>query len=373
METYRLKSKLVENDKEFVIQTDNDANMGSILSTVYVDGQVTDRVICPHPQEINAEEVLSLVKLTHQEQKREIEVLLDGYHKALAGGDGEMMYHLGTAFFYKRLYNEARELFQAAVTLNREHDQAFNFLGMTQLALNMVDDAIESCRIAVEKRPTYADYRNNLGEALLANNSCSQAIRELEEAIRINMYYGDAYFNLGLAYILEALNSEGNVTRADLPAKVTDCFKKASLIYPEYNATLFEQGMSSLHASDFRQAFSLFLQVREAKKEKHRREFASFYIRFVMYPDWVSEDVILDRIRFLREEIKKNPTYVDLYTELGHCLLEHAKINWKEGLQQYKKALEINPSLPRVPYWLEGTEQVYENIRSVLSNIVIKN
>ncbi len=373
METYRLKSKLVENDKEFVIQTSNDANLGSILSTVYVDGQVTDKVRCPHPQEINPEEVLSLVKLTHEEQKKELEILLDAYHKTLTGGNADMMCHLGTAFFYKRLYIEARELFKAAIALNQDYHQAFNYLGMTQLALNMVPDAIESCSTAVEKRPGYADYRNNLGEAFLADGSCPLAVTELEEAIRINLYYGDAYFNLGLAFVLQTLNAEGDVSRVNLPAKAIDCFKKASLIYPDYDASLLEQGMSALHHSGLKTAFPLFLKVREAKKEKHRREFAAFHMKFVMYPDWVSEEVIVDRIRFLQAEIEKNPTYVDLYTELGRCFLEHAKLSWGKGIQQYKKTLEINPSVSKAQYYLDRAEQEYENIRSVLSEITEKS
>ncbi len=373
METYHLKSKLVENDKEFVIQTNNDANLGAILSTVYVDGQVTEKVKCPHPQGINPEELLSLVKLTHQDQKREIETLLDAYRKASAGTNGDMMYHLGVAFFYKRLYEEARQLFQAAVALNRDHHQAFNYLGMTQSALNMVVEAIESCSIAVEKRPAYADYRNNLGEALLANSSCRRAIRELEEAIRINLYYADAYFNLGLAYVLDALNTEGTAPRADLPAKAADCFKKASVIYPDYEAGLMDQATTALHQSDLKRAFSGFLKVREAKKERHRREFATFYMKFVTYPDWASEEVIGDRIRFLQAEIEKNPTYVDLYTELARCYLEYAKLSWQEGLRQYKKTLQINPSLSRAQLCHDKVEREYENMRSLLTDIAEKS
>ena len=369
METYRLKSKLVENGKEFVIQTNNDANLEAILSAVYVDGQVTESVKYPHPQEIKAEEVLSLVKLTHQEQKQEIETLLEAYRKALAGGSAELMFHLGTAFFYKRLYNEARELFQAAVTLNRDHHQAFNYLGMTQLATDMVAEAIESCSVAVQKRPAYADYRNSLGEALLVGNSCRRAVRELEEAVRINTYYADAYLNLGLALVLDALNTEGSEASAALPAKAADCFKKASLIYPDYDADLLEQGMSALQRSDLKQAWRAFLEVREAKKEKHRREFAAFYMKFLMHADWMSEEVIGDRIRFLQAEIDKNPTYVDLYSELARCFLEHARLSWQKGLQQYEKTLQINPSLAKTQRCLDKTEKEYENIASVLNDI----
>lgn len=373
METYRLKSKIVENDKEFVIQTSNDVNLGTISSTVYVDQEVAEEVDYPYPQGMGPEEVLSLVKATHGDKKKELETLMQTYRKVISGSDSNMMYHLGTAFYYKRFYHEARELFQAAVTLNPEHHQAYNYLGMTHLTLGMAAEAVEFCTKAVQMRPGYADYRNNLGEALLANRSCRPAIKEFEEAIRINLYYSDAYLNLGLAHLLNRLVGSDSASSSCVVSSATDCFKKASLIYPDYNAINFEEGLQTLQGSDLKRAFSLFEKVRDTKKEKHRREFAAFYLKFALHPDWVSEEVINDRIRFLQAEIGKNPTYVDLYTELGRCLLERAKLSWQGGIEQYKKAVAINPSLAGVHQCLDAAEKEYDNVCQVLSKIVDKS
>ncbi|HWR84182.1 MAG TPA: tetratricopeptide repeat protein [Candidatus Deferrimicrobium sp.] len=371
METYRLKSKLVENDKEFVIHTSNDTNQGAVLSTIYVDGQLTEKVTYPHPLEIKPEEVLSLVRVTHEEQKKEIETLLDAYRKALAGADVKMLYHLGTAFFYKRFFEEAKQLFEAAILLDPQDHQALNHLGMTQLALNEVTAAVDTCAKAVEKRPNYADYRNNLGEAHLAAGNARQAVRELEDAIRINLYYGDAYLNLGLAYVLEALSS-GPAPRADLPEKAVDCFKKAGMIHADYEPALLEQGLNALYKSDFRQTYQTMLTVREARKERHRREFATFYMKYVLYPGWISEETLADRIQFLRGEIQKNPTYVDLYPELGRCLLEYARLSWYGALQQYQRALQINPSLASAQRYLPDLEREYESLCSVVNSLAEK-
>ncbi|MEW5995034.1 MAG: tetratricopeptide repeat protein, partial [Candidatus Zixiibacteriota bacterium] len=238
METYRLKSTLVENNKEYVIQTANDNAGGVVQSTVYVNGQATDTHTCPHPQEIPAEEVLSLVQLTHEEQKQEIETLLDAYRKTLRTRDPGMTYHLGTAFYYRRLYTEARQLFQAVVELDPKHHQSWNYLGMTHLMLNNVSEAVECCRRAVELRPAYADYHNALGEACLVGHDTGTAKSEFEQAVKINLYYADAYFNLGLALVQEALGMDGQNVPVDIPARAANCFEKASLIYTEYDAAL---------------------------------------------------------------------------------------------------------------------------------------
>jgi tetratricopeptide (TPR) repeat protein len=373
METYRLKSKLVEHNNEIVIQTVNDVNLGEIASTVYVNQEETERVSCPYPQSIAAEEVLSLVKLTHGERKKELETLLESYKKVHTSGDPELMYHLGVAFFYKRLHREAAELLEAATALQPEHHQAFNYLGMSLLALNKPTEAIECGTVAVQKRPGYADYRNNLGEALLANRSCREAIREFEEAIRINLYYGDAYLNLGLALVLNAVVDGKKGSLAEIVKRSSDCFNKAALIYPHYDAPTFDQGMEALQSADFRRAFAAFHRLREDKKEKHRRESAGFYLKFAMHPDCLTEEVVNDRIRYLKAEIEKNPTYIDLYAELGRCLLERAKFSWQHGLEQYRKTTEINPSLSRAQYCYEEAEREYENICTTLSRIIEKN
>jgi hypothetical protein len=76
METYRLSSKLKEKDREYLIQTANDSNVGTVATVIYVDGVLTETVNCPHPADVQPQEVLSLVKMTHNEKKQEIETLL---------------------------------------------------------------------------------------------------------------------------------------------------------------------------------------------------------------------------------------------------------------------------------------------------------
>ena len=95
-------------------------------------------------------------------------------------------------------------------------------------------------------------------------------------------------------------------------------------------------------------------------------------MRFLLHSDLISEDAVLQRIKFLQDEIKKNPTYVDLYGELARCQLEHARIAWGKGLESYRKSLEMNPSLSEINQLLEGVEHEYENIKQVLNRITDK-
>ena len=111
MEAYRISSKLREQDREYLIQTVNDVSLGTVTTTVFVDGVQTDTVNRPHPTEMDAQEVLSLVKETHGERRKEMESLLRAYQHVVNQGDSGLIYSLGVGFFSRRFFLEAAELF----------------------------------------------------------------------------------------------------------------------------------------------------------------------------------------------------------------------------------------------------------------------
>jgi len=369
METYRLKSKLVENDKEYIIQTSSDSDPSRVSTVVYVNGQATELVQSPHPAEVSSEEVLSLVKVKHGEMKKEIETLLEAFRSVSKEGDPRKLYHLGMAFFYKKLYDEACDLFEKAVRFDDQMHQAYNQLGMTYLQLGRVPEAVKASSSAVAARPGFADYRNNLAEALMAGRSFKRAVIELEEAIRINLYYADAYFNLGLALLENAVGGEDTSLFDNVLTKSTDCFKRAALIQPEFECDDYQQGLAAIAESRLDEACRLLKKVRIEKKERHRRNFTQFYMRFVLYPEWVSEEAISERIAFLQAEIGRNPSYVDLYSELGRCCFERARISWQKGVEQYRRVVDMNPALTKLAADLAEATKQYEAICGLLGRM----
>ncbi|MCB2201401.1 hypothetical protein KQH51_01570 [bacterium] len=372
METYRLSSKLRENDSEYLIQTSNDANLGAVSTTIFINGVVAERVTRPHPEQVDPQDVLSLVKSSHGEKKKELEALLAAYRQAIQQSEPDTMYHLGTAFYYKSFYAEARELFYQAASSATEHHQAYNFLAVTELALNNPAEAVASGARAVGMRPRFADYRNNYGEALLAIDDYQAAIEQFEQAIEINMYYSDAYFNLALGLIVEAIRQPDRDKWPSRLGKISDSLKKALLIFEGYRGPRFEGAMDALQRSELREALAELKAVREAKREAHRREFAAFHTRHLLVPGWMSEKAVADRIAFLKAELQKNPTYVDLYAELSQCYLEQSKLAWERAIDNYRKTMEINPSLRRAQIALDETEAVYDRMCAVLGRITEK-
>jgi tetratricopeptide (TPR) repeat protein len=369
MEPYRLNSRILEDDKEFLIQTSNDFKLGIIKTSIFVNGDLLDASVLPHSDNIAENEILKLVKGTHAEKKSELEYLLKSYREVLERGQPKIMYYLGTALFFKRMYPEAERLLRTAAKLKNDFHEAYYFLSMTSLALNRTEVAVNAGSRAVELRPEFADYRNNLGEVYLAYGSCKRAAIEFREAIKKNVYYADAYFNLGLAYIFNAVKKEDFDMYRDLTDRCLDLFKKAVLISPDYQTGIYDEAVSWLKSGDIKRALSLFRTVREDKKERVRLQTAGYFNRFLIYTDWASEKNIRDRIDFLKNEINKNPHYVDLYYDLALCHLYRAKFSWQKGIEYFKKALEMNRNLRKGQRAVELAEDHFLRMSDTIFDI----
>jgi len=347
MESYRLNSRIVEGEKEFMIQTLNDTEQGIVKTSLFVDGEFLDADILPHSGEVSEDQLLELVKNAHGEKKSELEYLLKCYKEVMLQGSPEIMNQLGVALFYKKLYAEAIRLFTSVTKIRPDHHEAWAYLCRASLICKNYNDAVEAGNKAVELKPTFADYRNYLGEAYQGNGSCRRAVIEFEEAIRQNVYYADAYLNLAITFILNEVNREDYNLTGEFATRTIDMMNKAALIFPYYKSPAYDSAIQAIKEGNPKRAYELLVEIRGNKEERLRREKASQFQRFLMYTDWADHDNIAERIKFLEREIEKNPGYVDLYYELAICFLHHSKLGWEKGISYFKKALDINPKLKK--------------------------
>ncbi len=373
MQAYRLNSRITDEQKEFLVQTVNDAEHGIIRTSLFINGEYVDSEILPHREDISEEEILELVKIAHGEKKTELELLLKNYREVLKNGSPELMCQMGKALYFRKMFTEASRLMATAAAARPELHEAFYYISQAQLAAGNIREAIKAGRKCVELKPAFADYRNNLGEIYLTAESCREAVEEFDEAIRRNVYYADAYFNLAIAFVLNAVKNKTPDLAGDYTAKTTDMLNKASLINPFYKTSEFDEALAALQRNDVKRTLELLSRVRQEQKEKQRQEKTLQFQRYMMHADWLTQGNIEERIADLAREIEKNPGYVDLYYETAVCYLHQAKFGWSHALDYFRKALAINPELKKARRAAELAEEQLAQLNDTVHDITDRN
>jgi tetratricopeptide (TPR) repeat protein len=80
------------------------------------------------------------------------------------------------------------------------------------LTLEQLDEAVASCRRALQLKPQYAEAHNNLGVALRGLGQLDEAVASCRRALQIKPQYAEAHNNLGIALKLSSLTSEAEAS-----------------------------------------------------------------------------------------------------------------------------------------------------------------
>ncbi len=369
MESFRLNSKVASDDREYLIQTVNDASSHKIRSTIFSNGQMLETFEEEFVPNIQQEELLELVKTTHNERREEVEQLFERFEEAVQSDDYELVNCLGVALMYKRMFAEAETLFRHAVSLKEDADEAYCDLGQVLFLTGDMAGATQAFETCVKLNPDFADYRNFLGEAYLESRSCKAAMAELDRAVDLNVYYGDAYYNKALAYILNSITREDFKLFSEAGDKVPEMLERAVVICPEFKCAEFETGKTLLADGDLEGGFAKLRAAREKKRQARRREFANIYLKFLLYADRIDEKILTRRIKSLKDAISRNPHYPDLHYDLAVAYTLMGRFIHSKAIQEYKEALKINPEYDRAKRSLRLAENEFRGFEALVKAI----
>lgn len=114
--------------------------------------------------------------------------------------DADRHMNLGRTMIERRLYDQARTEFEAAVKLDPERAEAHIELGLALIALGKHETALERLTKGLELDPESAPAHAGVGLVFLEQDQLDDAIDELEWALEINPRDAKTHYQLGLAY-----------------------------------------------------------------------------------------------------------------------------------------------------------------------------
>lgn len=147
---------------------------------------------------------------------------------------------LGLCAFAGQRFEEARQAFKHAVTVDPRSAQAFSDLGATHFALGQYEDARTCLEKAIALKPNFPMALANLGNALLHLSFVEPAIEMYDRAIRLKPDYVDALSNRGLAEL--ALRQFDRARQS---------FERALLFQPRHVESLVGKGLVGIELKSY--------------------------------------------------------------------------------------------------------------------------
>jgi tetratricopeptide (TPR) repeat protein len=218
---------------------------------------------------------------------------LGGYAFAPAA---ESHNRLGSVYLGKKLYAEAEQEFQQA--LSDEPDYVYAVAGLARVygETDRTDEAIKKWERAVALRPRMMEFHFQLGFSYYASGRLDEAISSWEEAARLQPEFAQPHFQLGIAY-----DDRGDHLRA------IEEYQKALQVNPRYILAHYN--------------------------------LAHLYKKLGRIDEAIGE---------FQQAIEKSPNFGDAYNSLA-WLYAQVGIHLDEGVELANRALELDPG--SAAYW----------------------
>jgi tetratricopeptide (TPR) repeat protein/glycosyltransferase involved in cell wall biosynthesis len=251
-----------------------------------------------------------------QAQKNDLDSAIANYQKALELGLDNPFWtykNLGDALGVIGRLEEAIVAYQKAIELNNRNPYVCDSLAQIQARQGNFDRAIVNYRQAIELglEQSFWTYKN-LGEALNKLNRWDEAIAAYKQAMIIDPDRAAfVYCSLGQTYAL----------KGDTVAAVSS-YQKALSLNPQQPAWVYK------HLS----------QLLEEQEENNYVE-----ERCTAGERLLGESQIEAAISAYEQALLLNPTYTKAYIGLGNIFRQQER--WKQAIDAYKKAIELQPSI----------------------------
>jgi len=261
-------------------------------------------------------------------------------------------------------YSEASENYKQSIIINPP--KKYKTLGFTYTMSGNYEEAIDSCKKALELDPNNAKLYSNLGFAYTLSGRYEDAIKSCLQAISIDSESADAYYWLGYAYndmgnYEEAIETYQKVLKID--SQYADAYCGLGNIYAVLNE--YEDAISFYNKAlkiepnpnddiTYNQLGNAYLKL-----ERNTEAIDSFRNSIRINNNWkvpyqnlgntyLNLGKYEEAIKCYKQAIAIDPNFAVAYGELGHACLELDR--YVEAVTAYKQAIVIDPNCARAHY-----------------------
>ncbi len=350
MENLSLNNDVLVGGRKFHIQTNFSDENQVISSKVFNEGRVIDSKEVLVNGNASQNDIKNRMNEVHQDLITEMEILYYIYEKVKTVKHAPSSNKLGLLFLKKNLIKEAIEQFRIALDIEPNFAEAFANLGRALIIADSYDEAIEVLKKGAEKASHFADMQNYLGVAYLRQEKFPQAIGHLEEALNLNPDYFGAHYHLGMAHLGQAILSNGGTTAAsdDVHEMALKHLNLAAERLTDRQPPNFQRVLELVSQRAYKEAWEVFCDSSPQDTLTNIMNIENeFYLKF-MYGGKGKDDAFIgEYVQKLENLIEEHPDYADLKNNLGIANLIQCRNLFLKSLDEFRAALKINPNFKR--------------------------
>ena len=197
-------------------------------------------------------------------------------------------------------------------------------LGVVRMALNDLELAKVSLKVALDKEPEYYKALYNIALVHARMGKRSEAKRYLKESIKVKHRALDAQFNLGMLFL-----REGDVDEAE------QCFMKCLVINTRHSPSLCKMGNVQMLRGKPKRAVEKYLLALESDPDNVEA------ISNIGVVEWAKRHAVEAEQHFLLA-LKFKPDYYPALFNIGLLCMEQGRV--QEAANWYRKAVARKPS-----------------------------
>jgi len=352
MQLLGLNNDVLVGGRRFHVQTAFSEGTGTIVSQIFDNGRVVDKLEATlESGETNELALPRKLKAVHQEMISEMEMLFFIADKVQQVKHPVSSNKLGLVFLSKNLFDDAIEQFHKAIELDKDYIEAHKNLGMALVLKMDYPAAEESLRRAAKLAPKYADLYYFLGAAQLEQKKYEIALQSFDTALEHNPSYYEAHFNLArlfLRTLVEGIDQSYLPSATARAKRSVEHLIRAVEGFASCRTPRLEKAIQLVEQGAFAQAQDELEALRQESPIEIENLFEhEFYLKF-MYGGKGKDDAFIQKYaESLRAAIQEYPHYADLHNNLGVAYLIQCRNLFLRALEEFRQAIKINPGYKR--------------------------
>lgn len=344
--------------RKFHVQTATQSVKGTASCEVFEGGRVINKSYIRFERRVESDKVRmesrirQIVENMHQDTIGEIELMFTIAQKIKTMGHAPSHVKMGLLFIKNNLMQDAADEFRTAIELNPKQITAYNNLGLSHIKTKEFAEAIKVLERALLIEPGYADVHHNLGMAYYYDKQHYKAFDHVQKALRINPDYQIARYSQAIVYLDSILSDRKDEQFPPATIRVERAIQQLQILVDEglngVKAAL-NKVKKALLAKDFITAVKILETASEKifPDEIHTIIGINFYLRFMYGGKNLTKRALKKFEQDLIDSIDSNDEYADLWNNLGIVHLIQCRNLFLKALNEFNKALDINPKFEK--------------------------